>query len=178
MCFSSFSWVLQGHLAGSSAPYYPDEATKHLDQRAVDKLKSWDINEIFSMMEREITDQEHDLLESADIGYTWDPVEDFTPPSQQVLQDARRLIDDAGQFNQRVLVYCAAGWGRTGTVLASYLITRASDQTPVKVVDWLRTNGRPHSVETEDQCRALYTWYKSIWGKDPPEPLKSNCQKS
>lgn len=50
------------------------------------------------------------------------PVDDLTPPTPAQLDAALDFIDEQRVRGQRVAVHCLVGQGRTGTVLAAYLI--------------------------------------------------------
>ena len=65
-----------------------------------------------------------------------------------------------------VAVHCAAGLGRTGTVLAAWFVTQGlSAQNAIARVRRLR----PGSVETEEQERAVEEFAKAFGGKSGPE---------
>ncbi|CAA9563090.1 MAG: hypothetical protein AVDCRST_MAG18-1256 [uncultured Thermomicrobiales bacterium] len=50
------------------------------------------------------------------------PVDDLTPPDPAQLDAALDFIDERRARGERVAVHCLVGQGRTGTVLAAYLI--------------------------------------------------------
>src|SRR5215207_2522731 len=55
------------------------------------------------------------------------PVRDFTPPSPKQIEAGIDAIEQAVAAGQRVAVHCAAGLGRTGTLLACYLVRQGMD---------------------------------------------------
>jgi atypical dual specificity phosphatase len=80
------------------------------------------------------------------------PVPDFTAPSQAQLEDGVAAIRQALAHGQRVAVHCGAGLGRTGTLLACYLVSegRAADDAMARV-----RAARPGSIETDEQEQAI-----------------------
>ena len=80
------------------------------------------------------------------------PVTDFTAPSPEQLEQGLRAIDQAITAGKKVTVHCGGGLGRTGTLLACYLVhggLSAEDAIArVRAV-------RPGSVETAAQAAAV-----------------------
>jgi atypical dual specificity phosphatase len=68
-------------------------------------------------------------------------------------------IHDALARGEPVAVHCGAGLGRTGTLLAAYLISEG--QTPDEAIDFLR-GVRPGSVETLEQEQAIYEYARRL----------------
>jgi len=54
-------------------------------------------------------------------------VEDFMPPTFDQMDEFVDYVDRKLGEGKRVLVHCYAGRGRTGTMLAAYLIRRGMD---------------------------------------------------
>lgn len=84
------------------------------------------------------------------------PVDEFEAPPIEVLHRIVSLIGGRTDSGKRVLVHCFAGCGRTGTVLASYLISRG--MTPEEALSHLSSK-RPCSLESQAQYNALWYYY-------------------
>lgn len=80
------------------------------------------------------------------------PVPDMASPSDRQLDHILATIRKAHESGMGVAVHCAAGLGRTGTVLAAYFVSTgmSAREALVKVRDL-----RPGSVETAEQERAI-----------------------
>jgi atypical dual specificity phosphatase len=80
------------------------------------------------------------------------PVEDLTAPTQEQLDQSISAIRKAHERGWGVGVHCGAGLGRTGTILACYLITQGlSAKNAIARVRRLR----PDSIENDEQERAV-----------------------
>ena len=60
-----------------------------------------------------------------------------------------------------VLIHCAGGSGRTGTVVAGFFLYKGMSNNLVEIINFLRVD-RPHSVETEQQFNFLLTYQKFL----------------
>jgi atypical dual specificity phosphatase len=76
------------------------------------------------------------------------PVPDFTPPTLAQLDHGIAAVEQAIADGQKVAVHCGAGLGRTGTLLACYLVKRGLG--PDEAIARVRAV-RPGSVETPEQ---------------------------
>jgi atypical dual specificity phosphatase len=80
------------------------------------------------------------------------PVQDYTAPAPEQLDQALSNITLAHEKKMGVGVCCGAGLGRTGTILACYFVTQGL--TAKNAVARIRRL-RPGSIETEEQERAV-----------------------
>ena len=86
------------------------------------------------------------------------PVADFTPPSPPVIERGITAIAGAIEDGRAVAVHCAAGLGRTGTLLACFLVSEGLDaDEAIRTVRSLR----PGSIETEAQAAAVAAYARS-----------------
>ena len=87
------------------------------------------------------------------------PVPDFTPPTPEQIDQAIAAIDEVIESGRKVAVHCVAGLGRTGTVLACYLVSKGDD--PDQAIDRIRAL-RPGSIETQGQVRAIHAYAEML----------------
>ena len=76
------------------------------------------------------------------------PVEDFTPPTMAQIEQFLSEVEKARRAGRGLGVHCTAGQGRTGTMLATYLVSQGL--TGPDALAKIRRL-RPGSVETEAQ---------------------------
>ncbi|MEM3074062.1 MAG: dual specificity protein phosphatase family protein [Nitrososphaerales archaeon] len=108
-----FTWLIPNQLAASKGPRSKEDL-KFLKDSGVDCLiRLADIDETLVSSK--------DVLEAGLEDYH-EPVPDYCPPSQAQLDRLVHYIDTKIKEGKRVAVSCRAGVGRTGTLLACYLI--------------------------------------------------------
>jgi len=109
-----FMWLKNGILAGTPQPGVVLDAD--YDMKA---LKRVGVTKLITLTE---TDLDQDLLSAYEISNIWEPMPDMYPPT---LEQGIRLCETIQRLiaaREVVAVHCRAGHGRTGTLLALYLI--------------------------------------------------------
>ena len=83
------------------------------------------------------------------------PVVDFTAPTLNQVEQALTMIHFYLEINMPVAVHCIAGLGRTGTILACYLVREgmSADEAITTIRRW-----RPGSIETLDQETVIHDY--------------------
>ena len=145
MAYLNFSWVLEGSLAAAQGP---------TSRRDLIFLKLQDIRSIVRMEEGTISGE---ALEMKDL---YEPVPDFTAPSLDQIHRMVTFIEaEIETWEHPVVVTCQAGIGRTGTVLASYLVyVGYKPEDAMKLIRQLR----PGSIQTADQEDAIKRYYEHL----------------
>jgi len=135
------TWLVDGRLAASGMPHPEDLPV--LERQGISAVLSLTEHSPFS----------GDVPES--ITHLHLPVPDMTAPSRGVLDRAVAFLSAALTGGKGVLVHCGAGLGRTGTVLAAFLVAKGED--PGRAIRLVR-EARPGSIETFDQERCIYDY--------------------
>jgi protein-tyrosine phosphatase len=86
------------------------------------------------------------------------PVIDMTAPSHGTLEEAVSFLRSQVGDGTAVLVHCGAGLGRTGTILAAYLVSEG--EAPEAAIRRVRA-ARPGSVETMEQERSVFDFARA-----------------
>jgi atypical dual specificity phosphatase len=141
---TNFGWVLDGKLAGSGLPMNYSQffwLIKHgiktiITVREVPLPSNWFTDSIKN-------------IDSDNINYLHLSVEDFGAPSIEEIDSTVDYIQRQIDNRKPVMVHCAAGKGRTGTILAAYLL-KNENLTAEQAIKKIR-NLRPGSIQSNIQ---------------------------
>ena len=141
---TNFGWVLDGKLAGSGLPMTYSQffwLIKHgiktiITVREVPLPSNWFTDSIKN-------------IDSDNINYLHLSVEDFGAPSIEEIDSTVDYIQRQIDNRKPVMVHCAAGKGRTGTILAAYLL-KNENLTAEQAIKKIR-NLRPGSIQSNIQ---------------------------
>ena len=146
----NLGWVLKDERAGSQGPASLDDLSflYHQGVRAVIRME-----------ERTIAADSGNMVDLVDL---FEPVPDFTPPEPDQILRMIEFIDQQTKEKKPVVVSCYAGIGRTGTVLACYLVHRGEEAA--EAINRVREL-RPGSIQTPEQQAAVDRY--SEWARNP-----------
>jgi atypical dual specificity phosphatase len=145
---TNFSWVIEDRLAGCGLPVSQDEFEWVVGQG---------IKSVVTVREIALPS---DWFNGGDIDYLHLQVEDFGAPNMEELVQAVDFIDQQIISGKPVMVHCAAGKGRTGAVLAAYLVKK-QNLTADQAIEKLR-GMRPGSVQSISQETAVSMYEKYL----------------
>ncbi|MHC4661192.1 MAG: phosphatase domain-containing protein [Planctomycetota bacterium] len=132
---TNFSFLIEGEIAGMSGPFFNTyEALAGIGIRGLVAL----------------TGTPRPPAEELKIAYLHEPVIDFRPPT---LAQIERIVQFVRE-NKPVAVHCGAGFGRTGTVLACYLVSEHGHSAE-EAIERVR-KARPGSIETNEQLAFIH----------------------
>lgn len=136
---TNFSWIVQRELAGSGAPTTHTEFSWVMQQG---------IRAVVTMTENALPSEW-----ICGIDYLHVPTPDLTAPEIDDIDAAVEFVHQHILKRRPVMVHCAAGLGRAGTILACYLI-RYEGLTAEQAVSSIREK-RPGSIQSDAQERAV-----------------------
>lgn len=143
-----FYWIIDGVLAGCSRPGANGGDIDH----ELAELRGQGVGALLTLTETPLA---AGALERHGLRGLHLPVDDFHAPTTGQMLEALAFIDEARADGEAVAVHCLAGMGRTGTVLAAYLIRGGLPATGA--IDSVRAVC-PGAIEARPQSDALAGW--------------------
>lgn len=151
----NFSWLLPGKLAGAGQPggwgYRPEDSQGQLAEDLA-WFAAQGVGALVSLTEESL---KRELVLQQGMHYLHLPIEDMQAPNLEEISTFVAFVDKALEEGRPVVVHCHAGMGRTGVMLACYLVHRDTD--PQAALAQVRHH-RPGSVETWAQELAVYEY--------------------
>ena len=141
----NFSWLEKSTLAGSSRPETEAELlmAKNEGIRAIVSLTRTPLNP--------------EIITRLGLVYLHEPISS-APPSEQ-LKKIIQFIMKQKTLSNAVLVHCTEGMGRTGTILAAYLVHHGSyADDAIRMV----REKRPGSIQTLEQENTIREFEKIV----------------
>ena len=132
----NFSWLVDHQLGALSYPESED---------ALILLKNMGIQVLINLTEEPLPEE---ILRKVGLLTEHIPVEDFTAPTLNQVEQTITLIHFYLGKHMPVAVHCIAGLGRTGTIIACYLVEEG--ESAMEAITSVR-GWRPGSIETLDQ---------------------------
>jgi len=133
-----FSYVVDDMVAGCAGPRFPE----HLDF-----LRSQGIAGLVRLAAQDEAAFTTEEIEEAGFDDCHEPVEDWNAPTQDQIDRAVRFVRSLAAQGKKVAITCGAGVGRTGTLLACYLVSEGMSAR--QATDLVREK-RPRSIEERD----------------------------
>lgn len=144
MSLDEFSWLVENRIAGMA---YPGEKPETFA-----RLKALGIGAVVSLTVRPLPRR---LLEQQHLAYRHLPIENFAPPDPSQVASFVDFCETNLRQGRAIVVHCLAGMGRTGALLACYLVHEG--MAPQEAIDTVRRN-RPGSIETSGQEQAVFDY--------------------
>ena len=133
----NFSWLIEDEIAGMARPESSEYDFGFLKDKGFDA--------IVTLTESPLSKA---LTEKFGFSVKHIPVRDFEAPTLEQIQDFVAFAEKARSEGKKLVVHCEAGIGRTGTILACYLVSKGYNATDA--IEEVRAK-RPGSLETSEQ---------------------------
>jgi len=136
----NFGWLVKGKIAGAALPDSPDSFSELWNSgvRAIVSLVEWPVDE--------------QLIRGIGFEYLHLKIPSYMPPTQEQIDKFIDFVERMEGRDRPIVVCCRMGWGRTGSMLASYLVRKGFGSS-----DAIREvrKKRPRSIESAEQEAAV-----------------------
>jgi atypical dual specificity phosphatase len=146
----NFSWIEERVIAGASTP----STEEHFIF-----LKDKGIKAIINLREKIDYQASEELLAHFEINHL--PIIDFSVPSMEQVMKFREICTKYHLEEKSLLVHCYAGCGRTGMMLAHWLMMRKKIDTAEEAIKEIRRL-RSCSIETVEQEESVKNVFLEI----------------
>ena len=142
----NFSWIIEEKLAGSAIPTSKEE---------IDWIKQEGVKSIVTIREEPLEDEW-----IKDVNYLHVHSNDMGIPEFSDLVNSVDFINQRITNDEPVMVHCLAGLGRTGTILACYLI-KYEDMAADDAIEKVRQE-RHGSIQSFSQEEIIFRFEKFV----------------
>lgn len=151
-----FFWLIEHEIAGMSQPAgiaaAPAAKGEPISQECRDELRQLElrgIGAIVSLTERPLN---AGLIRRHGFRYLHLPVPDMKPPTFDQIREFLGFVASCRKERRAVVVHCLGGAGRTGTLLACYLISKGYEvESAIRAVRLCRSG----AIETDSQVHII-----------------------
>ncbi len=148
---NNFSWVVDGVIAGMAMPKTNEQ---------IKALHDLNVGLVVTLTEPgEGPDPE--IFKSVDIERLFLPIHDFGVPTidqvDKFIEKSKKILKSNGKAT---VVHCWGGKGRTGTILACWLLAN-KNMKAVDAINLVRAK-RPGSIETDEQIKFVLRYYNIL----------------
>jgi len=171
---SNFYWVLENEIAGMALPtsagaalylQNPEAAALEELRRETAELRRRGVGAVVTLTEEPLDSRE---LAKAGLPYLHIPIPDMTAPTpsqiEEFMQFARQNIEEG----RPVVLHCYGGSGRTGTMIACYLVHKGrAAKEAIRQVRRIH----PGAIETRWQEEAVFEYEIQRSDSSPPQNL-------
>ena len=144
--------------ASSSYDHHKSNYEKLRDDLAF--LENKGISAVVSLTEEPLNP---DTLRKLGMDYLQLAVSDMSAPTLEDVEKFVDFVEEKEKEGKAVAVHCIAGIGRTGTMLACYLVKKG--KSSIQAIQEIR-HKRPGSVETEAQEQLVINYQSSLKDSD------------
>ena len=150
---TGFSWLEPGLIGGMGDPWRGDD--RHLDLTLAELARKG-VGAVVSVTGCALPPE---VVQRHELRYLHLPVADMEAPDLEQLSRFVEFVRRCHRDGLGVAVHCGAGLGRTGTLLAAYLVSR---RHPAEDAMHLVRQLRPGSIETAGQEESVRSFAAEI----------------
>ena len=155
---ANFSWLIRERIAGMGRPGGWGGVEQLIEE--MELLRQQGIRAIVSLTEEALP---VDLLQLQKMTYLHLPVADMQAPTLEDIAAFAEFVAAEERAQRPVVVHCGAGMGRTGTMLAAYLVGCGCEVR--EAIEQVRRQ-RPGSIETREQEAVLFAYAAYVKSKE------------